>query len=54
MSFILIVANKLDLTDFEHIAIDRTIKKTHNSPFNIIKEKDISLLIRHHMVKELS
>ena len=54
MSFILIVANKLGLTDFEHIAIDGTIKKTYNSPFNIIKEKDISLLIRHYMVEELS
>ena len=54
MSFILIVANKLGLTDFEHIAIDGTIKKAYNSPFNIIKEKDISLLIRHYMVEELS
>ena len=54
MSFILIVANKLGLTDFEHITIDGTIKKAYNSPFNIIKEKDISLLIRHYMVEELS
>ena len=54
MSFILIVANKLGLTDFEHIAIDGTIKKAYNSPFNIIKEKDIRLLIRHYMVEELS
>lgn len=54
MSFILIVANKLGLTDFEHIAIDGTIKKAYNSPFNIIKEKDISMLIKHYMVEELS
>ena len=54
ISFILIVANKLGLTDFEHIAIDGTIKKAYNSPFNIIKEKDISLLIKHYMVEELS
>ena len=27
MSFILIMANKLGLTDFEHIAIDGTIKR---------------------------
>ena len=40
--------------NFEHIAIDGTIKKAYNSPFNIIKEKDISLLIRHYMVEELS
>ena len=54
MSFILIVANRIGLTDFEHIAIDGTIKRAYNSPFNIIKEKDLSLLIRHYMVEELS
>ena len=54
MSFILIVANRIGLTDFEHIAIDGTIKNAYNSPFNIIKEKDISLLIKHYMVEELS
>ena len=43
MNFILIVANKIGLTDYEHIAIDGTIKKAYNSPFNIIKEKDLSL-----------
>ena len=35
MSFILIVTNKLGFTDFKHIAIDETIKKAYNSPFNI-------------------
>ena len=54
MSFILIVANRIGLTDFEHIAIDGTIKRAYNSPFNIIKEKDLNLLIRHYMVEELS
>ena len=54
MSFILIVANRIGLTDFEHIAVDGTIKNAHNSPFNIIKEKDISLLIKHYMIEELS
>ena len=54
MSFTLMVANRIGLTDFEHIAIDGTIKNAHNSPFNIIKEKDISLLIKHYMVEELS
>ena len=54
ISFILIVANRIGLTDYEHIAIDGTIKKAYNSPFNIIKEKDISLLIRHYMVQELT
>ena len=54
MSFILIVANKIGLTDFEHVVIDGTIKRAYNSPFNIIKEKDISLLIKHYVVEELS
>ena len=54
MSFILVVANRIGLTDFEHIAIDGTIKRAYNSPFNIIKEKDINLLIKHYMVEELS
>ena len=54
ISFILIVANRIGLTDYEHIAIDGTIKKAHNSPFNIIKEKDISLLIKHYMVQKLT
>ncbi|MBQ7927938.1 MAG: hypothetical protein IJ287_04260, partial [Methanobrevibacter sp.] len=54
MSFILIVANRIGLTNYEHITIDGTIKKAYNSPFNIIKEKDISLLIRHYMVQELT
>ncbi len=54
MSFILIVANKIGLTDYEHIAIDGTIKKAYNSPFNIIKEKDLRLLIKHYMVQKLT
>ena len=54
ISFILIVANRIGLTDYEHIAIDGTIKKAYNSPFNIIKEKDISLLIKHYMVQKLT
>ena len=44
----------MGFTDYEHIAIDGTIKKAYNSPFNIIKEKDISLLIRHYRVQELT
>ena len=54
MSFILIVSNKIGLTDYEHIAIDGTIKKAYNSPFNIIKEKDLRLLIKHYMVQKLT
>ena len=54
LSFILIVVNRIDLSDFKYLAADGTIKKAHNSPFNIIKEKDIRLLTCHYMVKELS
>ena len=54
LSFILIVVNRIDLSDFKYLAADSTIKKAHNSPFNIIKEKDIWLLTCHYMVKELS
>lgn len=54
MSFTLIATYKLGLTDFKHIAIDGTIKQAHNSPFNIIKENDIRLLIKHYMVEELT
>lgn len=54
MSFILYTANILGLTDFEHISIDGTIKEAYNSPFNIIKEKDIRLLVKHYMVEELT
>ena len=54
MSFILIVANRIGLTDFEHISADGTIKRAYNSSFNIIKEKDIRLLVRHYLVLELT
>ena len=54
ISFILIVANRIGLTNYEHIAIDGTIKKAYNSPFNIIKEKDLSLLIKHYIVQKLT
>lgn len=54
MSFILIATYKLGLSDFKHIAIDGTIKQAYNSPFNIIKEKDNRLLIKHYMVELLT
>ena len=54
ISFILIVANRIGLTDYEHIAIDGTIKNAYNLPFNIIKEKDLSLLIKHYIVQKLT
>lgn len=54
MSFILIVTNRIGLTDFEHISADNTIKRAYNSSFNIIKEKDIRLLVCHYLILELS
>ena len=54
MNFTLILSEKLGLTNFNHIAVDGTIKLAFNSPYNIIKRKDIHLLIRHYMVEELS
>ena len=41
MNFTLILSEKLGLTNFNHIAIDETIKLAFNSPYNIIKRKDI-------------
>ncbi|WP_296794196.1 hypothetical protein [uncultured Methanobrevibacter sp.] len=46
----MIVANRIGLTDYEHIVIDGTIKKAYNSQFNIIKGKNLILLIKHYMV----
>lgn len=54
LSFTLILAKKLKITNFKHLTTDGTIKLACNSPFNIIKKKDIHLLIKHFMVEELS
>lgn len=54
LSFTLIFAKKLKLTDYKHLTADGTIKLACNSPFNIIKKKDIHLLIKHYMVEKLS
>lgn len=54
MSFILYAAKTIGLTDFKHLSIDGTIKRAHNSPFNLIKEKDIKLLVKHYLVEELT
>lgn len=52
--FTLKVANELNLSSFNHISGDGTIKLACNSPFNTIKRKDVHLLIKHYMVKKLS
>ena len=50
----LIVAQKLNLSSFYHVSVDGTIKLACNSPFNILKRKDLHLLLKHFMVEELS
>ena len=54
LSITLILAYCLSITEFKHLAIDGTILKAFNSPFNILKMKDIDLLIKHYTKKELS
>ena len=53
LSLTLILAYCLSITDFEHIALDGTILKAFNSPFNILKMDDINILIKHYTVKKL-
>ena len=53
LSLTLILAYCLSITDFEHIALDGTILKAFNSPFNILKMEDIDILINHYSIKKL-
>jgi len=41
----LIKAQQDKITDFDHVAFDGTIAKANNSPYNIIKLKEIELLL---------
>ena len=54
ISFTLIVAQNLGLSNFKHLSVDGTIKLACNSPFNIMKMEDVRLLIKHFMVEELT
>lgn len=54
LSLTLILAYYLSITDFEHIALDGTILKAFNSPFNILKMEDIYILIKHFTTKKLN
>ena len=54
LSFTLIVSEKLKFTDFKSLSADGTIKEACNSPFNIIKRKDVHLLVKHYMVEKLT
>ena len=53
LSLTLILAYCLSITDFEHVALDGTILKAFNSPFNILKMDDINTLIRHYTIEKL-
>ena len=54
LKFSLILAKRLNISSFNHISVDGTIKLACNSPFNILKRKDLHLLLKHYMVEELS
>ena len=54
ISFTLIFSRKMNFSKFKHLSGDGTIKLACNSPFNIIKKKDIRLLIKHYMVEKLT
>ena len=41
-------AVKKGFTDFNHVAIDRTIKKAHNSNQNMISKKETNLLVKYY------
>ena len=53
LSFTLIFAHCIGFTNFEHIALDGTILKAFNSPFNILKMDDIDNLIKHYTIEKL-
>ena len=44
----LIFANEINLTDFNHVAIDDSIKKADNNRFNVIHKEDIEILIKYY------
>lgn len=42
------------ITDFNHVCIDGTIKKAYNSNNNVIRKKEVQILIRHFNGVEMS
>ena len=50
----MIFAYCIDITDFNYIALDGTILKAFNSPFNILKMDDIDKLLNHFTKEKLS
>ena len=53
LSLTLIFAYCIGITDFNYIALDGTILKAFNSPFNILKMKDIKILLKHFTEEKL-
>lgn len=47
-------AREEELTDFNHVCIDGTIKKANNSNYNVISKKEVKLLISHFSGFEMS
>lgn len=47
-------AYDLKITDFNHVCIDGTIKKAYNSNNNVIRKKEVQILIRHFNGVEMS
>ena len=41
-------AVKKGFTEFNHVAIDGTIKKAHNSNQNMISKKETNLLVKYY------
>ena len=54
MSLTLIFAYCMGITDFNYIALDGTILKAFNSSFNILKMKDIEILLKHRVLENSS
>lgn len=50
----LLTTFELDMTDFEHIAIDGTIKNANCNKYNLFSKKNLLLLIDHYSKKNLT
>ena len=44
----LIFANEINLTDFNHVSVDGSIKKADKNHFNVIHKDDIEILIKYY------
>lgn len=44
----LIFANEVNLTEFNHVSVDGSIKKADNNRFNVIHKSDLEILIKYY------